>query len=109
MAKKPIDIASVHYKKKGDVLDRLSKLLWAGATNQQITEPDDIALLSALFHVREDKVRQLEGRKIVGWGREATTVGRCFAAFLSDGSKLHFSMGKSLKAAYAAGNGGKLF
>lgn len=102
MTAKPITIAGKHYATKGAVEDQLSALLRAGGADGAITDLEDIELLSELFHARDNKVGDLKGRTIVGWGREENAAGQCFAALLNTGERLHFSYPKSLTALYAA-------
>lgn len=103
MTAKPITIANVPYATRSAAECHLSALLAASSDfDDEITDPKDTELLSELFHARTAKVSELAGRNIVGWGRQKTTVGQCFAALLDTGEKLHFSYPKSLDALYEA-------
>lgn len=98
MPRKPITIAGTDYPSKTAAVVDLRRLLAEGGPDDEITDPEDTAKLDELFHARQIKVKKLEGRKIVGWGREEGTTTVCFAAILDTGEKLHFSYPKSLDA-----------
>ncbi|MCK0172062.1 hypothetical protein MWU53_13425 [Aliiroseovarius sp. S1123] len=98
MPKKPVTIANTTYPSKTAAKADLRRLLAEGGPDDEITNPEDTSKLDELFHARQTKIDELKGRKIVGWGRENTTVHPCFAALLNTGEKLHFSYPKSLDA-----------
>lgn len=102
MTKKPITIAGEHFPSRRAAAQRLSTLLGAGGPDDAITDPRDTALLPALFHARPEKIEELNGRNIIGWGREDNNANQSFAALLDTNEKLHFSFGKSLDALYRA-------
>lgn len=74
------------------------ELLNSGDTDQLITDGDNVKRLEVLFFARPEKVAELKGRKITHWGRVGNTETICFAAFLEDGSHVHFSIKKSVRA-----------
>ena len=86
------------FNTKGAANKRCRDLLNGGAIDDLITNSLDQKFLEALFYSRQEKLDELNGREIVGWGREQNPSTRCFAAVLDDGSKLHFSFPKSIDA-----------
>lgn len=101
MTARPIIIAGNHYPSRAVVENRLRQILHAGDENDEVTTIEDVTLLSALFFARESKVAELEGRIIIGWGRERNAANICFAALCGDGSRLHFGIKNCLNALYA--------
>lgn len=98
MTAKPITLGSTHFKTITAANNHFRKMLNNGGPNDGIFDPLEVEQLSLLFNSRGEKVSELEGRTIVGWGREKTSHGQCFAALLNTGEKLHFSYLKSLLA-----------
>lgn len=98
MTAKPINLGSTHFKTKTEATNHFRKMLKKGGPSDEILDPLEIEQLSLLFYSREKKVSELGGQTIVGWGREETNHGQCFAALLNTGEKLHFSYLKSISA-----------
>ena len=101
---KNVTIGSEAFSAIQSAHQRCKKLLYAGGVNDRITASKDVALLTALFYSRPEKVAELEGREIVGWGRVGNHQTICFAAFLDDDSHIHFSFYKSVNALAKAQN-----
>lgn len=95
---KPITLGSTRFKTKTAATNHFRKMLNKGGPNDEIFDPLEVEQLSLLFNSREKKVSELGGRTIVGWGREKTSQGQCFATLLNTGEKLHFSYLKSVSA-----------
>ena len=98
MTAKPITLGSTHFKTTTAAKNHFRKMLNNGGPNDEIVDPLEVEQLSVLFYSREKKVLELGGRTIVGWGREETSHGQCFAALLNTDEKLHFSYLKSVSA-----------
>ncbi|MEJ5218903.1 hypothetical protein WG622_11655 [Cognatishimia sp. D5M38] len=98
MTAKPITLGSTRFKTKTEATNHFRKMLSKGGPNDKILDPLEVEQMSLLFYSREKKVSELGGRTIVGWGREKTSHGQCFAALLNTGEKLHFSYLKSVSA-----------
>ena len=98
MAAIEINIGDENFNTKKAATERCRELLNGGAIDDLITNSRDQKLLETLFYSRREKLDELNGRKIIGWGREQNPSTRCFAALLDDGSKLHFSFPKSIDA-----------
>ena len=98
MTSKPITLVSTHFKTITAAQNHFREILNKGGPNDKIVDPLEVEQLSLLFYSREKKVSELGVRTIVGWGREKTSHGQCFAALLNTDEKLHFSYLKSVSA-----------